>query len=297
VESDTLPREFQQVLWVWSRGKFMSYKTSLMGASSALVIALMNQASAVQAADVADNPLCAVSDVNGKVEIIGGYSENDDENGDALLSGLGSLSFPLGCDFGLQLDAGIVDELNQTTYGGAAHLFTRNPDSYLFGVTGGYFNSGDADIWAVGPEAELYAGPVSFEAWAGYVDLDSDSDIFAIADAAFYPTEDLRLSVGGTIIGDQEFLRAEMEYQFAAPITASLGAKIGENDYFAVSAGLSFYFGGSDKSLIRRHREDDPRNRILDFVGFTDTDDAGTTGTGTGTGTSTPTSTFGNVPE
>lgn len=265
----------------------MSYKTSLMGASSALVIALMNQAPAVQAADVADNPLCAVSDVNGKVEIIGGYSENDAVSGDALLGGLGSLSFPLGCDFGLQLDAGIIDELNQTTYGGAAHLFTRDPDSYLLGVTGGYFNSGDADIWAVGPEAELYAGPVSIEAWAGYVDLDSDGDIFAIVDAAIYPTEDLRLSVGATIIGDQEFLRAGMEYQFAGPISASLGAKIGEDDYFAVSAGLSFYFGGSDKSLIRRHREDDPHNRVVDFVGFKKASEAGATGTGTSTGTST----------
>lgn len=263
----------------------MSYKTSLMGASSALVIALMNQASAVQAADVASDPLCAVSGFNGKAEIIGGYSENDDEDGDALLSGLGSLSMPLGCDLGLQLDVGVVDELDNTTYGGAAHLFMRDPNSYLLGVTGGYFDSGDVNIWAVGPEAELYAGQFSVEAWAGFADIDSDGDAFAIVDAAFYPTDDFRLSVGATIIGDQEFLRARMEYQFAGPVSASLGAKIGENDYFAVSAGLSLYFGGSDKSLIRRHREDDPRNRTLDFVGFSD--DSSAAGTSTGTSTST----------
>ena len=34
--------------------------------------------------------------------------------------------------------------------------------------------------------------------------------------------------------------------------------------FAAVDAGLRFYFGGSNKSLMRRHREDDPPNRIFD---------------------------------
>ncbi len=266
----------------------MSFKTSLMGASSALAIALINQVpTTAQAADVVNEPLCAISGFNGKAEAIGGYSENDHEGGDALISGLGSLSSPLGCDFGVQFDAGVIDELDQTTYGGAVHLFTRDPESYLLGVTGGYFNSGGTDIWAVGPEAELYFGQFSLEAWGGYLDLDSDSDGFAFVDAAFYPTDDLRLSVGGTIIGDQEFLRGRIEYQFANPMSFSLGTKIGEDDYFAVTGGLSFYFGGEQKSLIRRHREDDPRNRIIDFQGFKKSDS-----NGGGATTSPPPTTF-----
>ena len=252
----------------------MSFKTSLLSASSALAITLINQVPAVQAADVGSEPLCAVSGVNGKIQGIGGYSENDDQGGDALVGGLGSLSVPLGCDFGFQGDLGVIDELDRTGYGGAAHLFTRDPDNYLLGVTGGYFNAGDTDIWAVGPEAELYFGRFSLEAWAGYVDIDSDSDAFGFLDAAFYPTDDLRLSVGGSIIGDQEFVRAGLEYQFADSMTASLGTKFGEDDYVAVTGGLSFYFGGGDKSLIRRHREDDPRNRILDFQGFKEANDS-----------------------
>lgn len=270
----------------------MSFKTSLLSASSALAITLINQVPA-QAADVVNEPLCAVSGVNGKIEAIGGYSENDDQGGDALVSGLGSLSLPLGCDFGFQADVGVIDELDHTTYGGAAHLFTRDPDSYLLGVTGGYFDAGGTNIWAVGPEAELYFGQFSLEAWGGYVDFDSDSDGFVIADAAFYATDDLRLSVGGSIIGDQEFLRAGLEYQFADSLTASFGAKIGENDYVGVTGGLSFYFGSGEKSLIRRHREDDPRNRILDFVGFKEAKEssANNTSTGTSTGTTSTTST------
>jgi hypothetical protein len=263
----------------------MSFKTSLMSASSALALTLINQASAVQAADVvAPDPLCAVSGFNGKVEAIGGYSENDEEDGDALISGLGSLSVPLGCDFGAQFDVGVIDELDTTTYGGAVHLFTRDPESYLLGVTGGYFDSDGTDIWAVGPEAEFYFGQFSLEAWGGYVDVDSDSDGFAFVDAAFYATDDLRLSVGGTIIGSQEFLRGAVEYQFADPMSFTLGAKIGEDDYVAVTGGLSFYFGGEQKSLIRRHREDDPHNRLLQFLGFNNNDSV-SNGTGTSEGT------------
>lgn len=271
----------------------MSFKTSLMSASSAFALALINQIPGAQAADVVPEPTCAVSGVNGKIEALGGYSENNDKGGDALVSGLGSLSVPLGCDFGFQGDVGIIDELDKTTYGGAAHFFTRDPDSYLLGVTGGYFDAGGEDIWAVGPEAELYLGNVSLEAWGGYVDLDSHSDGFIIADAAFYPTEDLRLSVGGTIIGNQEFVRAGGEYQFANALSFSLGTKFGEDDYFNVTGGLTFYFGGEDKSLIRRHREDDPRNRIIDLVGFKEAADKNkaSSSNGTSTGSGSPTST------
>ena len=266
----------------------MSFKTSLLSASSALAIGLIGQGLAVQAADVVNEPVCAVSAVNGKVEAIGGYSENDHEDGDALISGLGSLSFPLGCDFGLQADIGVIDELDRTTYGGAVHLFTRDPESYLLGMTGGYFNSDGSDIWAIGPEAEFYLGQFSLEAWGGYVDFESDDDLFGFVDAAFYPSDDLRLSVGATIIGDQEFLRGRVEYQFADPMSFSVGAKVGEEDYVAITGGLSFYFGGEGKSLIRRHREDDPRNRILDFQGFHEDSNNSGTPTSSFTFTGTP---------
>jgi len=270
----------------------MSFKTSLMSASSALALTWIVPVPAALAADVVNEPLCAVSGVNGKIEAIGGYSENDDESGNALISGLGSLSIPLGCDFGFQADVGIIDELDDTTYGGAVHLFARDPDSYLFGVTGGYFDAGDANLWAIGPEAELYFGQFTLQAWGGYVDIDADddagggSDGFIDIDASYYATDDLRLYVGGNILADQEFLRAGLEYQFADAMTASFGAKIGENDYVGITGGLSFYFGSDDKSLIRRHREDDPPNRTKTFVGFKVKKDKhasadGTSGSGT----------------
>ncbi|MGR3291066.1 MAG: hypothetical protein ACU0C9_07700, partial [Paracoccaceae bacterium] len=35
---------------------------------------------------------------------------------------------------------------------------------------------------------------------------------------------------------------------------------IGKDDFVSVWAGLRVYLGAEDKTLIRRHREDDPRN-------------------------------------
>lgn len=36
--------------------------------------------------------------------------------------------------------------------------------------------------------------------------------------------------------------------------------RVGEDSYHGVWGGVRFYFGQKDKTLIRRHREDDPTN-------------------------------------
>jgi hypothetical protein len=45
-------------------------------------------------------------------------------------------------------------------------------------------------------------------------------------------------------------------------------AEIGEDDWNRVFVGLRFYFGGETKSLIRRHREDDPSGMLDMFRRF-----------------------------
>ncbi len=256
----------------------MSFKISLLSTSSAFVFSFFIYGLSAEAADVSPKgDLCAVSGLNGKVNIHGGIADNNNNNASGAFGAYGSLSAPIGCDFGLQLDAGFQQELNNTTFGGVAHVFTRDPNAYLLGVTGGYFDGAGSNIWAAGPEAELYAGQFSFEAWGGFANVNvngfgSTNNGFVFADAAYYPIDDLRLSIGATLVGDSRFLRAGMEYQVADPISLNLNAKVGEDDYVAVSAGLTFYFGNSgSKSLIRRHREDDPRNRMIDIQGVNQT--------------------------
>ena len=77
----------------------------------------------------------------------------------------------------------------------------------------------------------------------------------------------LRLSVGGKVVDDREGLRAGIEYQIGGmPMSVYSKADYGDDDFFSILGGLRFYFGGDDKSLIRRHREDDPRNRTFDLI-------------------------------
>lgn len=114
-------------------------------------------------------------------------------------------------------------------------------------------------------------GNFSLEAWGGYVNIDAndgegEDSGFIIADMAYYVTDDFRVSLGGKIIDDYEGLRAGFEYQFGGmPMSLYSNVEYGEDDQLTVLGGLKFYFGGEDKSLIRRHREDDPRNRTFDL--------------------------------
>src|SRR5262245_7692921 len=244
----------------------------LTGAALTGTLAVTSFGSSAIAADIVEEtPSCAVSAFNGKAEAGAGYADRKGEDGDFAFEAGGSLSFPLGCMFGLQLDVGLLDKLDDTQYGGIAHLFIRDPESYLFGVTGGVIDGDNFTLIPVGPEIELYLGNISLEAWGGYLNIDPDDGNnkdsgFVIADAAFYMTDDFRVSLGGKIVDDYEGIRAGFEYKFSdSPISLYGKAEYGDEDYFIALGGLKFYFGGEDKSLIRRHREDDPRNRTLDL--------------------------------
>lgn len=231
------------------------------------------------AADVSSPAsLPAVSAPNGKVEIGAGWDNLDDYDSDTVFRGGASFSFPVGDMFGIQADMAAVDTFGDTSIGGTLHAFTRDPNSYLLGAIGGYANAGDANVWYVGPEAELYLGNVSVEAVAGYMNVDvsnsSSSDkFFAIGDVALYATDNLRLSVGASSVAGFETGRAGLEWfmgdDMGVPASFKLDGRVGEDGFTSIEAGLSFYFGGDDKSLIRRHREDDPRNRSLDIFGAT----------------------------
>lgn len=245
-------------------------KTWLTGAALTGTLAITAFGGSAFAADVVE-PGCtpAVSTVNGKVQGAGGYADVKDDNGGFAWEALGSLSFPLGCMFGVQLDAGVRDQIDDTQFGGIAHLFMRDPESYLIGVTGGVLESDDVTLIPVGPEVELYLGNFSLEAWGGYLNIDGEDDNkdsgFVIADAAFYLSDDFRVSIGGKIVDTYEGLRAGFEYQFSgSPMSLYGKAEYGDEDYLKVVGGLKFYFGGEDKSLIRRHREDDPDNKALE---------------------------------
>ena len=220
-------------------------------------------------AALAEGP--AVSGVNGKVEVSGG-GVSSPASGAYRLGG--SIAVPLGDTFGFQGDLSI-QSYGALAGAGAVHLFTRDPDLYLAGITAGVVRSSTATLTALGAEGELYLGQLSFEAWAGVANLDYDalsavdkSGFFAMADIGWYATDDLRLSIGASSVLGYEALNLGAEYQvtsFDTPFSLTADARFGENGNITAMAGLKFYFGGEQKSLIDRHRQDDPKDRGLDL--------------------------------
>ena len=214
----------------------------------------------------------AVSDPNGKFSVEGGQYD-----GDQSALALGSYTLPLGHSFGLQADGalGRIDE--DTMGGGGVHLFTRDPSSYLFGVYGSYHNWNDVDIWRAAAEFQFYIRRFSLEGLAGYESVDfpttsggltvlnSDSDhFFTHVDLAYYPVDDLRLYGGYRYMDDISLGGAGIEYlmrAFDSPVSLFAKADFGGQEFNRITGGLKFYLGPNpQKSLIQRHRTEDPEN-------------------------------------
>jgi hypothetical protein len=250
-------------------------KTSLLSSTILSAVLGFGLFSAALAADVDYASTAAVSAINGKVEFGGGVADDSDNSSDGVFYGAASISFPLGDMFGLQADLAAKNMFNDTAVGGNVHLFMRDPNSHLIGLIAGYGDAGEANAAWAGGEAEFYLGNVTLEASAGYLNVDpnngsSKDKVFAFGDVAFYPVENFRLALGASSVAGFESGHATAEYMLdTMPISFKLKGEVGENKFAAVTAGVSFYFGGDSptKSLMRRHREDDPRNKVLDIFG------------------------------
>jgi hypothetical protein len=220
-----------------------------------------------------DTELPAVSGINGKWEFDPGFL-----SGGGLVRGAGSISIPLGDRFGLQADGmGTWTSNHGLVVAGAVHAFTRDPSRYLAGVTAGFVVSSEATLAVIGGEGELYLDQFSLEGWAGLANLNyvnpallDKTGLFAIGDAAYYATPDLRFAVGGSYVLGDLSVHASTEYMFhglGMPLSVTGDARLHNNGSATFTIGLKGYFGGNDdgKSLIDRHRQDDPPDRAIDL--------------------------------
>jgi hypothetical protein len=214
----------------------------------------------------------AVSGPSAKFSVEGGQSGNDDS-----FLALGSYTMPLGTAFGLQADGAIGTMDDEVMGGGGLHLFTRDPSSYLLGVYGSYHTWDDIDIWRTAAEVELYVDRFSLSGLAGYESVDvpttkngllvlntDDDHFFGHAELAFYPIDNLKLSGGYRYVSETSLGTAGAEYLFqgaGAPISVFAKGDFGEDEFNSVTGGLKVYFGADpNKTLIRRHRTEDPQN-------------------------------------
>jgi hypothetical protein len=221
----------------------------------------------------------AVSGLNGKLDLGGGQVERRSTG-----YVQGSVSAPLGETFAIQVD-GIAGEWNSKSFeGGAVHLFTRDPKVGLVGLYYSYVKSSAKNTTSSFDGPDATGTPSSITQWgdlhvARYgVEFEGYHDRWTVtlrgggesglgknrawdrATLSYYPMDNLRLQIGHryTISQSSGFLQGE--YQIPGLSRLSLYAQVGgsQSNSLTSFAGLRFYFGGSDKTLILRHREDDP---------------------------------------
>jgi hypothetical protein len=239
---------------------------------SILLISSTMFAASACAADIVSPPdqLAAVSEINGKLEFGGGFGGMTGFSNTNPVYGDGSITMPLGNAFGLQGDFAVDNQFGQTEIGGAGHLFTRDPNRYLLGAMGGYASFGQASGAWIGPEAELYADRISFEAIGGYIrvtpnGLNGYDKLYAVGNIGYYATNNLRFTIGAGTVADFKSAHLGAEYLLSdvgVPVSLKLDGRVGDNNFYSATAGLAIYFGGPSKDLIRRHREDDPPNGV-----------------------------------
>lgn len=276
----------------------MSFRVALLSSTLLSSLALLTAPMIAFAGD--DPPSTrAVDGVNGKIEGLGGgYATK------GLYGTLGSLSLPLGDQFGVQFDGAAGGFANRFIGMGGAHLFWRNPQQGLVGVYGDYTHwdqYGGVHSSHIGPEAEAYLGRWTLHGIAG-VEFGNNSSVVTsnktssqttvgipgggtlttttttttttsqLADVtrffdrvslSYYLTDDWKASIGHRYFGGKHSLALGTEYAIAAGrgVMASLfgGGQLGEgSNNYGVWGGIRVYFGQHDKSLMRRHREDDP---------------------------------------
>ncbi len=235
----------------------------------------------------APHPIVAYADDYGSGPAVSGFNTKFSAEGgafDGKGSGLlqGSLTMPLGHAYGLQFDAALGTIDSKAMGGGAAHLFTRDPSSYLFGFYGSFHTWDSIDISRFAVEGELYRGRFTLSGIAGWESvnvpstkgglavLNSDDDhVFTELNLSYYPRDNMRLTAGYRYVDEKSFGAAEFEYLSqwrGTPMSVFANGNVGESGDTRITAGIRFYLGAEqNKSLIRRHREDDPATYIPVF--------------------------------
>jgi len=220
----------------------------------------------------------AVSEINGRVDYSGGNMNSAEGHNFS-----GSITLPVSHQFGFQADAlySRISDLN--FYGGAGHLFWRNPDHGLLGLTGGYlYRDGfeSVDTFQAGAEGELYwrqftfgffagLGSIDYQYSAPFIDTNPTRFIGRVS-ADYYPIDNLRVGAFFTSAFKDYFGKAEAEYQLPINGLALTGeVALGNHGYDHWLLGVRYYFGGK-KTLRDRQRQDDPRGlmpQILQSLG------------------------------
>ena len=187
----------------------------------------------------------------------------------------GSVTIPLGHRFGLQIDGVAADFDSDLSghipvYALGAHAFWRDPSRGLLGAYADFVHVdsfGGIQSYTAGVEGALYINRFTIDGAIGVQSGDVlDTEFFDNIRVSYYPTDDLNLYIGQSYAFSTNSFNYGAEWAFAGK-SRTATALFAQGDVFeggnhGISAGLRVYFGQRQKSLLRRHREDDPRAPI-----------------------------------
>lgn len=165
-----------------------------------------------------------------------------------------------------QAEGGFIDLDGQTLGDGMAHLFRRDPDTGLWGVTVRWGEVDGMTRWQFGLEAERYIGRTTLTGEFGYEDTDvAGENPYGFAGVGFYPSDHMSIYLTGGYTLGEGVAQASLEVQPAAAAMPGLSlfadAGVGASSEGFVMAGLRFTFGVAS-SLIDRDRRELIRRRV-----------------------------------
>jgi hypothetical protein len=229
-------------------------------ASAVAVGAVAAGASSAAYADGPD-PTAAVSTPN--FSIIGEGQYDNVAHDDLFRGNFGvEGTVPLGHDFGFQAEGGVG---SNSYWGGAGHLFWRDPNWGLIGAYGSAESLQNTTMQRYAGQAEFYLDRVTLGGAVGEQEGDVLHGVFGKADIGFYATPNFVLRAGfeGTPGGD--FGRAGLEFQPAATSLSGLSlfadAAFGRGTQ--ITFGIKFHFGEAGETLIYRDRHEDPEDAVF----------------------------------
>jgi hypothetical protein len=215
--------------------------------------------------------LPAESGVNVTLAPFSGYVNlGSGTSGQSFSGSSASLAFPVGHSFGLYTNFTAAALGTNGVYDVNSNFYWRSPSTGLLGAIADYgeFTGTNGFKYGMGgANAEGYFGRVTLYAVGGAFGIQGlSTDGLGTIGAAYYPTDNLQLSLGGYDFGGISGAQAGMEYLLPKPPGSTVAVTVGADGYVGNhgTAGamarlrfLSGLDGPNNKTLIERRREDD----------------------------------------
>jgi hypothetical protein len=209
----------------------------------------------------------AVSELNGKAAF--SYGDMDSNSGKNLT---GSISAPLGKNFGLQVDGLYTHVSERDFYGAGAQVFWRDSEKGLLGVSLAGIDESTMYSLSGGLMGEYYLNMFTFGLNAGYAKIKYDTPVpfietdetkpYAGGSIGFYPIDNLLFEFAYNYVFENHLYQCNIEYQTpVSGLSVFADLATGDQDYDQALFGIRYYFG-KQKTLKKRHREDDPQNAV-----------------------------------